>query len=758
MQPATESAAKATSTEPDSGKSTSKAINPGEVRVASRTRSSATNNSSVSKQNVSRVKRSSGTGKTSKSGSGKTSTKKAGVTNKGKVGQSGTGKMGKAASTKTGTGTNSTSGTNGKIGTGPGKTGSGVSATGTNSTSGTNGKIGTGPGQIGSGAKRVSSNSTSTRAQIKAGLDAHPGVPATGPTLPANPANAAKAGTIIKHTGTPVGEVIKPGTVIKHTGVPTTTDKATGVTTTTNKVTGITTKTNKDASVTVTTNNKTGITTETDKNTGINTTSNSNTGLITATNKNTGVTTTTNFKTEITTTTDKNTGITTKTDRAGDTETDNKKTGIGTTTIKSTGETTTTNNNTGITTKTNKDASVTTIINKNTGIATTTNKNTGVTTTTNINTGVATTTKAGGGDNIGPVAGVLGGMSSNSTPINNQGVTIFRGPRRVWIGGEERFFVAASVLPGLYLGSDYYTPQGYVAVAQPACYGKTAEGCLLRWQQVPLESGGSDVQCVQLCRSGGVAQGAAAQPTAAVAQAFDSEPMAPAPAQAQTAGGCEVAIYADANFAGQATATVENQPRLGDVGWKGEIASVRVKGGTWDFFSDDDYGGQTMRLPPGEYAQFGPPWTKQISSFMCLGQQPNVTDNQNTRTENLRVALGDTIAKVRAAYGITADPIPTNNHQAMLRAPSDGLTLFFNEKELTLRNIRADVPFSGSIDGVRIGDVFDDVVARLGQPYAGPLDVGNNKAYVFRVGPNLFRASFNNTQKLETMFEFVKNP
>jgi len=136
---------------------------------------------------------------------------------------------------------------------------------------------------------------------------------------------------------------------------------------------------------------------------------------------------------------------------------------------------------------------------------------------------------------------------------------------------------------------------------------------------------------------------------------------------------------------------------------------------------------------------------------------PNVAGNQNTPTENLRVALGDTIAKVSAAYGITANPIPTNNHQAILRAPSDGLTFFFNEKELTLRNIRADVPFSGSINGVRIGDTFDDVVARLGRPYVGPLDVGNNKAYVFRVSPNLFRALFNNTQKVETMFEFVSD-
>ena len=206
-------------------------------------------------------------------------------------------------------------------------------------------------------------------------------------------------------------------------------------------------------------------------------------------------------------------------------------------------------------------------------------------------TGTGGTTAAGGGGKtgqggnggqggIGPVAGVMGGMGgtpsggplTNSTPINNQSVTIFRGPRHVWIGGVERSFVAAGVLPGLYLGSDYYAPQGYIAVAHPACYGKTVEGCLLRWQQVPLEIGGSDVQCVQLCRSsgGGLAPGPAAQQIAAAAQAFASEPLAPAPAQERTASGCEVAIYADANFAGQATATVENQPRLGDVGWKGE--------------------------------------------------------------------------------------------------------------------------------------------------------------------------------------------
>jgi Beta/Gamma crystallin len=665
MQLPTQGVANATTTELDSGQSASKAINPGEVRVANQrkfggtsysgTSNSGTSNSGTSnrgtrntgtnsgegtghrfvdnrfnKRNVSGGNGSSGNGEiaTSKSGSGKFSTKKVESTNKENIGQSGTGKTGNAGSSKISTGTNSTSGTIGKNAMGPaGKTGSGGSepvSPPSGSNGGTSGKIGMGPALTGSGG----SNPGSLPSSSNGGTNGKIG---TGPALTGSGANTLTSTRSLKGNG-PFG-INMPGN-----GVTTTTDKATGATTTTTKLGGVVVSTtSKLGPITTTVNNVTGVTTQTNSDTGATIkTSGSVTFPVGAANGSTnGPKGTTNIgnpvlvpitepsiplnsNTGSTTTSNNNTVVTTTTGKAGSGGTG---AGTGGTTTKGGGTTTA-------------------------GSGTTTASGTGTGGTTSKGgsggTGTGTTTTAGGlggktgqGGNggqggkggMGPVAGVMVGTGSGPftdlTPINNQSVTIFRGPRHVWIGGVERSFVAASVLPGLYLGSDYYAPQGYIAVAHPACYGKTVEGCLLRWQQVPLESGGSDVQCVQLCRSsgGGLAPGPAAQQIAAAAQALASEPMAPAPAQVQTAGGCEVAIYADANFAGQATSTVENQPRLGDVGWKGEIASVQVKGGTWDFFSGDDYGGQTMRLSPGEYGQLGPQWTKHISSFMCLGQQ-----------------------------------------------------------------------------------------------------------------------------------------
>jgi hypothetical protein len=160
MQPPAQSVAKATTTELDSGGSTSNAINAGEVRVAAQRKFGSTSNSGTSnsgtssggtrstgmnssegtgrrfvdnrfsRRNVSGVNGSSGNGEigTGKFRSGKLSTNKGEGTNKEKMGQSGTGKMGNAGSSKMRTGTNSTSGTNGKNAMGPaGKTASGGS-------------------------------------------------------------------------------------------------------------------------------------------------------------------------------------------------------------------------------------------------------------------------------------------------------------------------------------------------------------------------------------------------------------------------------------------------------------------------------------------------------------------------------------------------------------------------------------------------------------------------------------------------------
>lgn len=48
------------------------------------------------------------------------------------------------------------------------------------------------------------------------------------------------------------------------------------------------------------------------------------------------------------------------------------------------------------------------------------------------------------------------------------------------------------------------------------------------------------------------------------------------------------------------------------------MASIQAIAGTWDFFTDDNYGGETIRLTPGEYRTLGENWTHQISSFMCV--------------------------------------------------------------------------------------------------------------------------------------------
>ena len=89
---------------------------------------------------------------------------------------------------------------------------------------------------------------------------------------------------------------------------------------------------------------------------------------------------------------------------------------------------------------------------------------------------------------------------------------------------------------------------------------------------------------------------------------------APGPAPAT---GCELLIYSEANFKGLSAPADEDQPGLGESGWKNEIASVEIKSGTWDFYSDEDYGGEMMRLGAGTYPTLDPKWAKHIGSFMC---------------------------------------------------------------------------------------------------------------------------------------------
>ncbi|HEY1474499.1 MAG TPA: beta/gamma crystallin-related protein [Pseudolabrys sp.] len=214
--------------------------------------------------------------------------------------------------------------------------------------------------------------------------------------------------------------------------------------------------------------------------------------------------------------------------------------------------------------------------------------------------------KKGTGSKVGAGPGKGGPGRINKGPYVN--INVNRGPYRLWRGNRWVTFVGFGTLAAILVGADYYDPYGYVAIARPYCEGFTDDGCQLRWQTVALEEDGDDWQCVQFC------------PRVRVGVTPVPVPAAAAPAvdlSAQAAGTCEVVIYAEPNMAGTSTPTSENQPRLVDVGWKDEIASIEVKSGTWDFYTGDDYAGDTMRLAPGTYGQLAPDWTKHISSFQC---------------------------------------------------------------------------------------------------------------------------------------------
>src|SRR5262249_12248370 len=194
---------------------------------------------------------------------------------------------------------------------------------------------------------------------------------------------------------------------------------------------------------------------------------------------------------------------------------------------------------------------------------------------------------------------------ANFIKVANKSWPIHKVPHKLWWHGGWKTFVPFTALGVVLIGGAYYWPDAYVSVARPYCGGLTPDGCQLNWQEVPFDGGGSEWQCVAYCARPGV-------PPPPRAAALVVAPPAPA------GGRCELQIFADPKFAGLNAQSDVDQPKLIDAGWKNEISSIQVKAGTWDFFSEDEYAGENMRLAPGPYPDLGPQWSKRIGSFMCV--------------------------------------------------------------------------------------------------------------------------------------------
>jgi hypothetical protein len=209
-------------------------------------------------------------------------------------------------------------------------------------------------------------------------------------------------------------------------------------------------------------------------------------------------------------------------------------------------------------------------------------------------------------------------------------IGINRDRRRIFVNNRWRTLIPLIALGTFMYDDDTYYADGYVSMAEPGCTGYAEDGSRLRWMAVPTEDGGSEYQCVSYSTQRNrtvteltvpeepMAEAPPLAPPSTTGVGPASEPAVASPEPgAAPATGCELLIYSEANFKGLSAPVDENQSSLNEDGWKNEIASVQIKSGTWDFYSDEDYAGEMMRLSAGSYPTLDPKWNKHIGSFMC---------------------------------------------------------------------------------------------------------------------------------------------
>ena len=186
---------------------------------------------------------------------------------------------------------------------------------------------------------------------------------------------------------------------------------------------------------------------------------------------------------------------------------------------------------------------------------------------------------------------------------------INRDRRRFFVNNRWRTLIPLIALGTFAVGYETYYADGYVPLEEPVCSGFSEDGSRLRWMAVPTEDGGSEYQCVAystqrnrtvteiVVPSGPVAEEVPPAPPAETTGVGPAnEPAAVADVPPAPATGCELLIYSESNFQGLSSPVDENQASLEEEGWKNEIASIQIKSGTWDFYSDEDFGGEMMRL------------------------------------------------------------------------------------------------------------------------------------------------------------------
>lgn len=124
--------------------------------------------------------------------------------------------------------------------------------------------------------------------------------------------------------------------------------------------------------------------------------------------------------------------------------------------------------------------------------------------------------------------------------------------------------------------------------------------------------------------------------------------------------------------------------------------------------------------------------------------------------DQLPFSLGDTVDDVKYEFSSDKAPEPFDSNYitrgSMLQFRTRGVHVFFNV-ESKVEIIRLEAPFKSDVEGLRIADSVEDLLAAKGQPTREPWDFNGNLAHVYKqVDGSRVRYDVNSRGRIETIF------
>jgi hypothetical protein len=104
-----------------------------------------------------------------------------------------------------------------------------------------------------------------------------------------------------------------------------------------------------------------------------------------------------------------------------------------------------------------------------------------------------------------------------------------------------------------------------------------------------------------------------------------------------------------------------------------------------------------------------------FAGVLLLGQPLAAAEPDADLMNTCPFAKGDSITKVRAFYGTSAEPRKMGTAAYQFHFQQYGVWVFF-DSDFLVASLRFDPPFGGKIDGVAIGATKDEVRAAKGEP------------------------------------------